>query len=51
MGFGSVQMEASWWIRLLGMMTASMILAMALNLIDLKAMIKLVINGEGDSKI
>lgn len=46
LGLGSLQLEHIWWVRFLGMVTASMILAMALNLIDLKSMIKLITNGE-----
>jgi len=46
LGLGSKQIEYLWWVRFLGMLTSSMILAMALNLIDLKSMIKLVFNGE-----
>ena len=46
LGLGSKQIDYSWWVRFLGMLASSMILAMALNLIDLKSMIKLVFNGE-----
>ncbi len=50
LGFGSLQIDAIWWIRFIGMLGASVILAMALNLIELKSLIKLIINGERDSK-
>jgi O-antigen/teichoic acid export membrane protein len=46
LGLGSLQVSATWWIRFLGMVTASMLLAMALNLIDLRAMIRLIVNGD-----
>jgi len=46
LGWGSLQINAIWWIRFLGMLSASIILAMALNLIDLKSMIKLIVNSD-----
>ena len=50
LGLGSLQINALWWIRFLGMAAASMILAMALNLIDLRAMLKLIVNGDEVTK-
>jgi O-antigen/teichoic acid export membrane protein len=44
LGLGSQEVNADWGLRFLGMITASIILAFALNLIDLKAMVKLVLN-------
>ena len=46
LGFGSLQIDAIWWIRFIGMLSASMILAMALNLIELKSLIKLIVETE-----
>lgn len=46
LGYGSLQIDYTWWIRFTGMMAGSIILAMALNLIDLRSMIRLVLNGE-----
>lgn len=46
LGLGSLQIDAIWWIRFLGMISASMILAMALNLIELKSLLKLILSGD-----
>ena len=46
LGLGSTQIDYIWWVRFLGVLTASIILAMALNIIDLKSMIKLILNGD-----
>jgi len=43
-GYGSLEVNADWGIRFLGVIVASMILAFALNLINLKAMLRLVLN-------
>jgi len=50
LGLGSIQIDSSWWIRFLGMLAASIILAMALNLIDLKSMLRLIFNGDESSE-
>lgn len=44
LGLGSQQVNADWGFRFLGMIAASVILALALNLINLKAMIRMVLN-------
>ena len=46
LGLESLQLNAIWWVSLLSMMAASMVLAMALNLIELRSMIKLITNGD-----
>ncbi|MCX6225358.1 MAG: oligosaccharide flippase family protein [Bacteroidia bacterium] len=46
LGIGSYRLELVWWISFLGMLTASMIFAMLLNLIDLKAMVRLIFSSE-----
>ncbi len=43
LGWGSQQIDAGWGIRFLGMIAASVIFAFALNLINLKAMIQMVL--------
>ncbi len=43
LGWGSVQINADWGFKFLGMIAASVILALALNLINLRAMIRLVL--------
>ena len=44
LGMGSQEVNADWVIRFLGMIVASVIFAFALNLIDLKALVKLILN-------
>ena len=44
LGLGSLQINADWGIRFLGMIAASVILALSLNLINLKAMVRMVLN-------
>ena len=46
LGMGSYHLGITWWISFLGMLAASMILAMVLNLIDLKAMVRLIFSSE-----
>ena len=44
LGWGSMQIEADWVLRFMGLLAASFIFALALNLINLKGMIHLVLN-------
>lgn len=44
LGWGSLQVQADWLYRFLGLVISSLIFALALNLIDIKSMIKLVLN-------
>lgn len=44
MGWASLQIQSDWILRFLGLIAASLILALALNLINLKAMIRMVLN-------
>lgn len=44
LGLGSQQIQLDWGYRFFGMLTASVILALALNLINLKAMVRMVLN-------
>lgn len=45
LGVGSNRLEVSWWLGFLGMLTASMIFAVLLKLIDLKAMVRLIFSS------
>ncbi len=51
LGLGSTQIQADWFIRFVGVIAASVIFAMALNIIDLRAMFKLIRNGEEAAKV
>ena len=43
LGWGSLQIDAGWGIRFLGMIMSSVILALALNLVDVKALVLMVL--------
>jgi O-antigen/teichoic acid export membrane protein len=45
MGIGSAQLEVAWWIGFLGLLAAAMILALLLNLINVRGLVKMVIKG------
>ena len=46
LGIGSHRLEIAWWMSFLGMITAAMILAMVLNLINLRGMVRLIFSSE-----
>jgi len=46
LGIGSHRLEIAWWMGFLGMLTAAMILAMLLNLIKLRGMVRLIFSSE-----
>ncbi len=46
LAIGSHQLEITWWISFLAMIIAAMILAIMLNLINLKGMVRLVFSSE-----
>lgn len=46
LGWLASSIEYTWWIEMAALVTISLLLAFALSLIDLKAMIKLVLNGD-----
>lgn len=46
LAIGSHQLAISWWISFLGMIAAAMIFAMLLNLINLRAMVRLIFSSE-----
>jgi O-antigen/teichoic acid export membrane protein len=46
LAFGAHRLEIVWWIGFLGMLTSAMVFAMLLNLIDLKAMVRLIFSSK-----
>ncbi len=46
LGIGSPRLEIAWWMSFLGMITAAMILAMVLNLINIRGMARLIFSSE-----
>lgn len=45
-GIGSHGLNVAWWMSFLGMITAAMILAVALNLINLRGIVRLIFSSE-----
>ncbi len=46
LALGSHQLTITWWISFVGMLTAAIVFAMLLNLINLKAMVRLIFSSE-----
>lgn len=46
LGIGSHGLNITWWMSFLGMLTTAMILAIALNLINLRGMVRLIFSSE-----
>lgn len=46
LGIGSHRLEIAWWMSFIGMISAAMIFAMLLNLINIKGMIRLIFSSE-----
>lgn len=49
MGWLATSLPYLWWIEMFALIGVSLLLAFALSLVDLKAMIRLVLNGDKDS--
>jgi hypothetical protein len=46
LGIGSHRLEIAWWMGFFSMITAAMILAMVLNLINIRGMARLIFSSE-----